>query len=219
MLARESGLRAAGTRFARQEGALRRGGGTLRRRSPLALPSCATFGGDVRFAHVCPRGVAAAKWRESNKTRVLYNGGSMPAIASLSARKSPRLRYKTGVLYGSRFGCRRSNIVRRAGKMPCGAVSRPAGRVAVAQRRASAKLPDVVKQALRVAIFGFPQLFQHPPAPLSAGGTGDPVKRTKKELPRKRGSSFFSRTDPTNARPRKRGRLGRRIGLPYRCIL
>lgn len=104
---------------------------------------------------------------------------------------------------GSAFVCRLQHSKARAcAEMPCGAVSRPAGRVADAQRRASAKLPAAEKIGAPCKLFGFPQLFQHPPAPRSRGGQQCPAGM-KKELPRKRGSSFLSRAAPTNATPRK----------------
>ena len=156
-------MRAAETRYARQEGARsasppahRAGGGSPRTALLRSLRSRCSL-----------RSRLPARGRGGEAARVKQNGG-FAQWQDGACHYKPYGR-KTAVLYGSRFGCRRSNVVRRAGKMPCGADSRPAGRVAVAQRRASAKLPDAVKQALRAALFSFPQLFQHPPAPQSCG--------------------------------------------------
>lgn len=113
----------------------------------------------------------------------------------------------------SAFVCRLKHSKARAcAEMPCGAVSRPAGRVADAQRRASAKLPAAEKVGAPCKIFGFPQLFQHPPAPRSRGGHRSPLGNEKR-APSQAWKLFFSRTAPTNARPRKRGCLGRRSGF------
>ena len=82
--------------------------GTLRRRSPLALRLA------LAALAIAPHAltVVATKRRESNKTGVLYSGGAV------SATTSPLRGSKTAVLYGSRFCCRSSNIVRCACGVP-----------------------------------------------------------------------------------------------------
>lgn len=101
-------LRSFGARYARHGRALRRGAGTLRRRSPLALRLA------LAALAIAPHAltVVATKRRESNKTGVLYSGGAV------SATTSPLRGSKTAVLYGSRFCCRSSNIVRCACGVP-----------------------------------------------------------------------------------------------------
>lgn len=176
-----------------------------------------------RYARVIPppaRVVAAAKRRESNKMGVLYSGESMlattqplPASTLLGGAG-----YKTAILYGSRFGCRRSNVVRRARMRNAMRRGTPRSaergrRRAVASLNTRAVAPSR-EQALRATIFGFPQLFQHPPAPQSCGGRRRPAKEDEKRASSQAWKLFSLAYRPDKCHTANVGCLGRRSGLP-----
>ncbi len=181
---KESGLRAAwsspaarfgvGARFAPSPPAHRAGAAGFA--LPLPFPS-------LRSGRSAPpnRRVFAIN-RYAHKTGVLYNRWRALAcrrkVRALAI--TSRLRYKTAVLCNRRA----SNVVRAASRSlysppakrgfapPRGRAHAFGANVARLRRQKRNGRPGGLEsRAGSAQVFSFPQLFQHPPAPLSAGST------------------------------------------------